>query len=116
MRHGAENRSLLHSLHQRYVEDLDNDPNTIENFMSDHLRMGGAFWGVGSLDILGLVPIDWKGHSAATEARQQSATKAVQRRDEVLRWIQSCWDPQQGGYGANVGHDAHITSTLVRHP
>merc|ERR1711971_991047 len=60
---------------------------------SEHLRMGGVYWGISALALLGRL-------------------ESESRRDEIVDWIFSCQDPQNpGGFGPNVGHDADITST-----
>merc|ERR1719240_145713 len=83
---------LLRERHVHYITHLDDDKETIEYMMTEHLRMGGMYWGITGLDLLG----------ALDDARK----------DEIVSWVLGCQDPRSpGGFGPNHGHDAHITST-----
>uniref|UniRef100_A0A0E0LWT2 Geranylgeranyl transferase type II subunit beta n=1 Tax=Oryza punctata TaxID=4537 RepID=A0A0E0LWT2_ORYPU len=65
---------------------------SFESLVMEHIRLNGAYWGLTTLDLL------HKLH--AVEA------------DEVIEWIMSCYHPESGGFGGNVGHDAHVLYTL----
>lgn len=118
--------------------------------MSDHLRMGGTFWALGALDVMGFLQSsqqefqETKTQSLSCERPQCDEIRRIscegtdgriveaqpvrstgcsvdrtpplhcQTNSAILAWISECWDPISGGYGPNKGHDAHITSTLVR--
>lgn len=146
------------SRHCHYIRNLDSEKETLDHLMSDHLRMGGVFWGLGALNLMGCLPygVDSKTAQTRTSKNTLSLTPAELshfrsdshcynqsdvkdddgsgdescrpglhkkdlercsdgsiKRNEALKWVLSCWDPSTGGYGSNVGHDAHITSTLV---
>lgn len=109
-----ESRKFHVSLHRQYVEGLDSDRETLDYLMSDHLRMGGMYWGLGVLDILGCLPRYSKMKNLIDPSDPLSPNRTtVVNKDEVLQWISNCRDPITGGYGSNIGHDAHITSSLV---
>ncbi|XP_055388875.1 uncharacterized protein LOC129617859 [Condylostylus longicornis] len=97
--------------HQSYIERLDSDKETLEYLMSDHLRMGGAFWGLGALDMMGFLnkpPL--KSTEMVSECFDRKSSVSSKT---IVAWISKCWDPLRGGYGSNIGQDAHLTSTLV---
>jgi geranylgeranyl transferase type-2 subunit beta len=53
--------------------------------------MSGAYWCIGSFKLLGY--------------------NLDNRRDEMVKFVKSCQHPC-GGFGGNVGHDPHITTSL----
>jgi len=80
--------------HEHYLKHLDDDKESLEYMMSEHLRMGGVYWGVSAMALL-------RCHEDDT-----------QRRDDVIDWILKCGDAAcPGGFGPNIGHDADITAT-----
>mmetsp|Transcript_40218 Transcript_40218/g.87920 ORF Transcript_40218/g.87920 Transcript_40218/m.87920 type:complete len:323 (+) Transcript_40218:48-1016(+) len=85
--------SLVAEKHEGYLRNLDKDRESLEKMMTEHLRMGGAYWGVSALALL------------------QKADEE-QHREEIIEWILTCRDPcNPGGFSPNVGHDADITAT-----
>jgi geranylgeranyl transferase type-2 subunit beta len=58
--------------------------------MTEHLRIQGVFWALGSLDLLGL---------------------PNPRESEIAAWVMTCYDEKRGGFGGNTKHDAHILYT-----
>lgn len=59
--------------------------------MTEHLRIGGAYWSLNALACLGV------------ELPQE-------KKDYLIKWILSCQN-EDGGFGGNTKHDSHITST-----
>eukprot|EP01067_Filipodium_phascolosomae_P002242 Filipodium_phascolosomae@DN2336_c0_g1_i5.p1 len=59
--------------------------------MTEHLRMGGAYWGLTSLSIMDM--LDDK------------------RKFEVVQWVMSCKNPENGSFAPNQGHDGNLTTT-----
>lgn len=79
--------------HDHYLRHLEDDKESLEYMMSEHLRMGGVYWGVSAMALL---------------RRLDDA----ERRESIIGWILKCRDPRSpGGFGPNVGHDADITAT-----
>lgn len=78
--------------HTTYLLNLDRDilEDSIGYYTSEHLKMGGAYWTLGSL---------------AAMNRLDDA-----RKDEIVEFVQRC-KAENGGYGGNVNHDPHITNT-----
>ena len=72
-------------------QDKNTDPNCIGYFTNEHLKMSGAYWCIGSLKLLGKL--------------------TDERRAEMIEFIKAC-QHICGGFGGNVGHDPHITSSL----
>jgi geranylgeranyl transferase type-2 subunit beta len=60
--------------------------------MADHLKMNALYWGLGTLFLV----------------NHQSEFQ----RDEVVKFVISCIDDSNGGFGAAPNHDAHMLSTL----
>ncbi|EER09865.1 Geranylgeranyl transferase type-2 subunit beta, putative [Perkinsus marinus ATCC 50983] len=92
---GSSQPPLLVDKHEKYIYDLDTPDKalTMDFVLSESIRMGGAYWGITALDVLGKLDA-------------QSYT----RRDDVLNFIDSCRG-QDGGYGFFPGMDSHINST-----
>ena len=71
--------------------DQTSDPDAIGFFMNEHLKMSGAYWCIGALRLLGKLDDS--------------------RKDEMVQFIQAC-QHDCGGFGGNLGHDPHMTSSL----
>ncbi|CAE7028634.1 rabggtb [Symbiodinium microadriaticum] len=88
----SKEEDLLRDKHNYYLQHLDDDKESLEYMMSEHLRMGGVYWGVSAMALLRRLDDE--------------------RRDSIVEWILRCRDPKTpGGFGPNVGHDADITAT-----
>lgn len=77
--------------HVEYVCTLGEKTESLEYYLTEHLRMSGIYWGLGALGILG-------------------ASDTLDRL-KVIEFVKSCEYPC-GGFGGNVGHDPHILYTL----
>jgi len=72
--------------------DEDKDLDSIGFYLTEHIRMGGAYWCLNALYALQIaIPLE--------------------KRKKIINWIKSCQN-KDGGFGGNNGHDSHITSTL----
>lgn len=71
--------------------DQTKDSEAIGYFTSEHLRMSGAYWCIGSNKLLG--------------------NSMERRRDDMISFVKSC-QHKCGGFGGNKGHDPHITTSL----
>lgn len=78
--------------HVRYIVTAEKKKDSFESLVMEHLRASGAYWGLTTLDLL---------------HRLQAVDAA-----EVVDWIMSCYHPESGGFGGNVGHDPHVLYTL----
>jgi geranylgeranyl transferase type-2 subunit beta len=58
---------------------------------TEHMRLNGVYWGVSAMALLDDV--------AAMDV------------ESLARWVRACGHAS-GGYGGNVGHDAHVQYTL----
>ena len=81
------------SQHIAYLLKLDKskDLDEIGLYLTEHLKMGGAYWCLAALSTMGV--------DIPPEKQQQ-----------ILDWIVECQN-DDGGFGGNKGHDSHITST-----
>ena len=84
--------TLLKEKHIEYVKSLDSKTDTLEYWLSEHLRLNGVYWGLTALCILD--------------------SKETFQREEVIQFVMSCWDNRTGGFGPFPKHDAHMLSTL----
>ena len=72
--------------------DQTKDSEAIGYFTSEHLRMSGAYWAIGSYHLLG-------------------NQMPPERRTEFINFIKAC-QHKNGGFGGNLGHDPHVTTSL----
>ena len=82
---------FLHSLHEQFVMSLDKHTDSFEYAATEHLKMSAVYWALMTLDLV---------HSLN-----------LMDRTAVIRWVQQCRHTS-GGYGGNIGHDAHLLYTL----
>ncbi|KAJ7937231.1 rab geranylgeranyltransferase [Mycena leptocephala] len=83
---------LLTSLHISYIQNLGNSTDDLTYHLTAHLRLNAIYWGLTALCIMD--------HPEALD------------KEDVIRFVESCWDEQAGGFGAHPAHDAHIHPTL----
>ncbi|ORZ39971.1 rab geranylgeranyltransferase [Catenaria anguillulae PL171] len=88
----AATPALVKELHVKFIQSLDSKKDELEYWMTENLRLNGIYWGVTALFLLG------------------SPDGLV--RDDVIRFVLSCHNNDDGGFGAFTGHDSHILSTL----
>lgn len=83
---------LLHvDKHISYIESLDTHKDSLDYWLSEHLRLSGVYWGLTALHLL--------------------ASPASLPRAETIAFVKSCQHPS-GGFGAAPSHDAHILHTV----
>lgn len=85
--------SLNHA--KKMDDNNDGKEITFESVATDHLKMQGVFWAVGSLSILG-------------KFDQVKNAKEIQ---QITDWVMECYHPESGGFGGNVLHDPHLLHT-----
>lgn len=84
--------ALLKEKHIKYLKSLDSQKETLEYWLSEHLRLNGIYWGLTALCILD--------------------SQETFQREEVIQFVMSCWNNRTGGFGPFPKHDAHMLSTL----
>ncbi|KAK9478420.1 terpenoid cyclases/protein prenyltransferase alpha-alpha toroid [Lipomyces japonicus] len=77
--------------HIQYIKSLDTKQDELEYWLSEHLRLGGVYWGVSALYLM---------HA-----------KDELPRDEMIKFVKSC-QHSNGGFGPHPGHDPHLLYTL----
>ena len=90
---------FLESLHRSYILAKAQDETSMESVVMAHLRMSGVYWSVTGARLMGYDVLDGIGGDQ-------------KGKEKVLAWISSCYVPEKGGYGGNVGHDPHLLYTL----
>ncbi|KAG8047982.1 hypothetical protein GUJ93_ZPchr0008g12609 [Zizania palustris] len=88
----GEGGELAAEKHVRYIVTVEKKKDSFESLVMEHIRLNGAYWGLTTLDLL----------------HKLDAVDA----GEVIQWIMSCYHPESGGFGGNVGHDPHVLYTL----
>ena len=81
--------------HVEFIEQLDKDKeNSLEYWMSEHLRLNAVYWALTSMHLLG-----------------RPVTGSLDR-EKVIDYVKSCWNETDGGFGGHEGHDSHLLYTL----
>ncbi|KAH9253910.1 hypothetical protein BASA81_008034 [Batrachochytrium salamandrivorans] len=75
----------------KLIEGKDTE-DSLEFVMTQHLRVQGMFWGIGAMDLL-------------------AETFPSPKRQEVVEFVLKCFDEKRGGFGGNMGHEAHLLYT-----
>lgn len=83
---------LFREKHIAYVQSLDSKTETLEYWLSEHLRLNGVYWGLTALCILD--------------------SKDTFKKQDVLDFVMACWNNETGGFGPFPQHDAHLLATL----
>ncbi|KAI0942616.1 hypothetical protein AcW1_003199 [Taiwanofungus camphoratus] len=79
-------------LHVKYIKSLGENKDDLTYHLTAHLRMNAIYWGLTALCVM----------------NQKDALD----REEVIDFVMSCWDDEEGAFGAHPDHDAHIHPTL----
>ena len=80
--------------------------NSYEGAVTEHLRMSGIYWSVAALSLL-------KSEKEVDELMGLSMSPLEEtNRLSIVDWVFQCYDEKTGGFGGNVGHDAHLLYTL----
>ena len=77
-----------------HIKKVSADTSSFEFVVTAHLRMSGVYWGLAAMTLLG-----------------RDLEKEMGSGD-IAHWVMSCYYPDSGGFGGNVGHDAHMLYTL----
>ena len=86
--------TLLHTVHIAYLSRLDAEKKrmSMSTFRAESLKMGGVYWGLSAMRLLGVEISD-------------------EKFSKINQFVMSCFDEHSGGFGWSSGHDAHITAT-----
>jgi geranylgeranyl transferase type-2 subunit beta len=77
--------------HVAYIQSLDTRKDSLDYWLTEHLRLSGVYWGLTALCLMkhpGGLP-----------------------RDATIAYVKSC-QHASGGFGAHPGHDAHMLYTV----
>ena len=101
-----ESEPFYHKLHTDYIVGLASKldaPTSYEGAVTEHLRMSGVYWSLTALSLL---------KSPDEVDSLMGLTASIQNRPSLVDWVMSCYERRTGGFGGNVGHDAHLLYTL----
>ncbi|KAG0028933.1 hypothetical protein BGZ81_004284 [Podila clonocystis] len=82
---------LLIVRHRKFVQDLDKKKNTLEYWLTEHLRVDGMNWSLNTLHLLG--------HPDALD------------KEKIVEYLVQC-QHHNGGFGGHIDHDPHLVPTL----
>ena len=85
-------KELLLDLHKTYISKYGDDPDDYEYAMSEFLRMNGLYWGVAVMDLM--------------------RSLDTMDRENIVKFVVECQDPETGGFRPVHDHDPHILNTL----
>jgi len=77
--------------HVAYIQSLDIRKDSLDYWLTEHLRLSGVYWGLTALCLLN--------HPDGLP------------REDTIAYVKSC-QHKSGGFGANPGHDAHMLYTV----
>eukprot|EP00756_Hemistasia_phaeocysticola_P046140 Hpha_TRINITY_DN19908_c0_g1::TRINITY_DN19908_c0_g1_i1::g.93519::m.93519/K05956/RABGGTB; geranylgeranyl transferase type-2 subunit beta len=77
--------------HAAWVAKLDDEKDTFEYWVTEHIRVSGAYWGLSAMFLL--------------------AKEQMMDRDRIVTHITRC-QHESGGFGGNIGHEPNLLSTL----
>ncbi|KAF9324977.1 hypothetical protein BG006_011509 [Podila minutissima] len=80
---------LLLAPHRKFVQELDKD--TLEYWLTEHLRVDGVNWSLNTLRLLG--------HPGALD------------KEKIVEFLVQC-QHHNGGVGGHIHHDPHLVPTL----
>ncbi|WFD33483.1 protein geranylgeranyltransferase type II [Malassezia cuniculi] len=85
--------TLLIEQHVNFIKKLERRRDkSLAYHMTAHLRLNGVYWGLCALSLM----------------HERDALD----RDELVQFVLSCFNENDGAFGSYPGHDAHILSTL----
>lgn len=116
---------LHDNLHVGYISNLAaklDRPTSYEGAVTEHLRMSGVYWSLAALSLLrpaeeadallGVTVTAAANNNNHNNTDDDGRLDVESHRKPIVDWVFDCYDPAQGGFGGNVGHDAHLLYTL----
>jgi len=90
-----------------------------EGAVTEHLRMSGVYWSLTALHIL-MPPdrVDRLMGVVTTPAKQQPNSSDEESpppsssTSSIIDWLWTCYNPDDGSFGGNTGHQGHLLYTL----
>lgn len=113
----------LHAdLHVQYISNLAiklDKPTSYEGAVTEHLRMSGVYWSLAALSLLRpveeadeLLGVTTNPATGGSNTNAEGGGLDESHRKPIVSWVFDCYDASRGGFGGNVGHDAHLLYTL----
>ncbi len=84
---------LKETEHVEFIRKSSRDTETIEYALTEHLRLSGMYWGL-------------------TAAALLRRTNEITSKDEVVQFINECYDEKSSLFAGAPGHDGHVLYTL----
>ena len=79
--------------HEEFIrKNQQVNENELDSIQTSHLRINGMYWGLTTLALMNKITDN--------------------DRETISEFVMKCYDKKHGGYGGNIGYDAHIYTTL----
>ena len=98
---GGEGKASSLKLHDRkhreFIKNSSRDTETIEYALTEHLRLSGMYWGLTANALL---------------SREKEEQNAIMSKEDVVKFINECYDEKSSLFAGAPGHDGHVLYTL----
>ena len=120
--------NFLKDKHVEYIMKLgEEEKDSFEFYVTEHLRMSGIYWALTSLHLLNSIESDTNtienpenfenssnsivNNTIANNSNINKVNKAFGS-EMICEFVVKCYDESTGGFGGNVGHDPNLLYTL----
>jgi geranylgeranyl transferase type-2 subunit beta len=83
--------------HREFIKNSSRDTETIEYALTEHLRLSGMYWGLTANALL---------------SREKEEQNAIMSKEDVVKFINECYDEKSSLFAGAPGHDGHVLYTL----
>jgi geranylgeranyl transferase type-2 subunit beta len=94
---GKASLKLHDRKHREFIKNSSRDTETIEYALTEHLRLSGMYWGLTANALL---------------SREKEEQNAIMSKEDVVKFINECYDEKSSLFAGAPGHDGHVLYTL----
>jgi len=111
--------------HTAYIAQLATQlsaPTSYEGAVTEHLRMSGIYWSLTALhmllpaeavdDLMGVTTKPAAASAADDSTLNDDANDSSTAATSLIDWLWTCYNPNDGSFGGNTGHQGHLLYTL----
>jgi len=100
-------RLRLHNRkHREFIKNSSLDTETIEYALTEHLRLSGMYWGLTAHKLLVM------NKNNQEEEDKDKEEEEIMSKEEVMKFINECYDEKSSLFAGAPGHDGHLLYTL----